>query len=157
MRKLEATIEPWADVARDMVTAARKTIDEVLATQAEKCFEQDEWVSIMEADGARFEDAERVEWIMESVVRGISEKNAAALYQVSLSLRSRRDGMFNNMMCCRPLFRLFSCVRMPPSHRKLCFRQRRIYASKSNRPAWMSSDGCENVGSESDKRAASIL
>lgn len=156
MKKLDSTIEPWADVAREMVTAARKNIDDVLATQAEKCFEQDEWVAIMEADGVRFEDAERVEWIMESVVRGISEKNAAALYQVSLPSGSRRDGVFN-MMCCRPLFRPFSCVHTLPSLRKRCFHQRRIYASKSNKLVWMSLDGCGNVGLESDKRVASIL
>lgn len=36
----------------------------------------------MEEDGARFEDGERVEWIMAAVVRGVSERNAGVLYQV---------------------------------------------------------------------------
>lgn len=82
LARLGTVIDNWADSVKDMVHAARKTIDEVLCTQAEQCFEQPEWLDIMESDGARFEDAERVEWTMESIRRGMNEKNAAALYQV---------------------------------------------------------------------------
>lgn len=82
LEKVKDAIEPWAAVSKEMILAARKTIDDVLCTQAEQCFEQSEWLTIMEADGARFEDGERVEWIMEAVRRGMNEKNAGMLYQV---------------------------------------------------------------------------
>ncbi|EKM57939.1 uncharacterized protein PHACADRAFT_251852 [Phanerochaete carnosa HHB-10118-sp] len=85
VKKLEGTTEPWAEISRDMLFAARKMIDEVLCTQAAECFEQDEWLEIMEADGAHFEDGERVEWVMDAVRRGMSEKNAATLYQTLVS------------------------------------------------------------------------
>ena len=68
-----------------MIVSARKVIDDVLCMKADECFEQSEWLAIMEADGAHFEDGERVEWVMEAVRRGISEKNAASLYQVRAS------------------------------------------------------------------------
>ena len=82
LAKIKDAIEPWVPAVRDMLIAARKGIDDVLCTQAEVCFEQPEWLAIMEADGARFEDGERVEQVMEAVRRGLSEKNAASLYQV---------------------------------------------------------------------------
>lgn len=85
MKKLEGTSEPWAEISRDMLLAARKTIDDVLCNQAVECFEQDEWLEIMEADGAHFEDGERVEWVMDSIRRGMNEKNAAMLYQTLVS------------------------------------------------------------------------
>lgn len=153
IRKLESVIEPWAEVSREMVIAARKTIDEVLATQAEKCFEQDEWLAIMEADGARFEDGERVEWVMESVVRGISEKNAGALYQVCF-LVGTCGCVLLIVSDYRPLCLLFSCAHMPRKSQKQCSPLHRIYASKSNKHAWISSVGCGNAGWGSDKRAA---
>lgn len=84
LARLTGVVEPWTEISRDMLFAARKTIDEVLCSQADQCFEQAEWLEIMEADGARFEDGERVEWVMEALRRGMSEKNAAALYQVRL-------------------------------------------------------------------------
>lgn len=86
LAKLNGVIEPWAEISKDMILSARKTIDEVLCTKADECFEQSEWLTIMEGDGARFEDAELVEWVMESIRRGMNEKNAGALYQVSRSL-----------------------------------------------------------------------
>ena len=82
MSKLNGILDTWADGTREMVLTARKTIDEVLCAQAEICFEQGEWVELMEADGGRFEDGEKVELVMESLKRGLSEKNAATLYQV---------------------------------------------------------------------------
>ena len=82
LAKLNGVIEPWAEISRDMILAARKTIEEVLCNQAEQCFEQSEWLSIMEADGARFEDGEQVEWVMSAIRQGMNEKNAAMLYQV---------------------------------------------------------------------------
>lgn len=84
MYKLNSVIDSWADTVRDMVLNARKVIDEVLCSQAESCFDQQEWMEIMESDGSRFEDSDRVEWIMDSVRRGMSETNAGTLYQVRL-------------------------------------------------------------------------
>ncbi|TCD60035.1 hypothetical protein EIP91_010856 [Steccherinum ochraceum] len=72
MQKLNSVsvIESWADVVRDM---------------AESCFDQLEWMDIMESDGSRFEDSDRVEWVMDSVRRGLAETNAATLYQTLVS------------------------------------------------------------------------
>lgn len=83
LKKLDTIIDTWGDTVRDMVTAARKTIDDVVATQAAECFDQPEWMEIMEADGVRFEDGEKVEMLLESLRRGLNEKNAAMAYQVS--------------------------------------------------------------------------
>ncbi|KAI0087448.1 hypothetical protein BDY19DRAFT_955832 [Irpex rosettiformis] len=85
LAKLNGIIEPWVEISKDMILSARKTIDEVICTKANECFEQGEWLVIMEGDGARFEDAELVEWVMEAVRRGMNEKNAGHLYQTLVS------------------------------------------------------------------------
>lgn len=73
---------------REMVNSARKTIDDVVCSQAAECFEQPEWIEIMEADGTRFDDGEKVEMLLESLRRGLNEKNAPMAYQVlSLIIR----------------------------------------------------------------------
>lgn len=83
MSKLNNIMDSWADGVREMVLGARKVIDDVLCNEAEKCFQDQEWVDIMENDGlGRFEDGERVEWTMDAVRRGVSESNAPMLYQV---------------------------------------------------------------------------
>ena len=82
LEKLASQIEPWADTVKDMVLMARKAIDDVLAREAEACFNAEEWMAIMENDGARFEDGERVEWAMAAVLRGAKEPFAPSLYQV---------------------------------------------------------------------------
>ena len=84
--KMANVIEPWADTAREMIMAARKNVDEVLAKEAETCFNGEEWMEIMESDGVGFEDAERVEWTMGSVLRGVKEPFAPLLYQVFFML-----------------------------------------------------------------------
>ena len=127
MRKLNSVIEAWADTVRDMVLNARKTIDEVLCAQAESCFEQAEWMDIMESDGARFEDSDRVEWVMDSVRRGVSESTAGTLYQVC-----------NNVFTLNPLtdapprlsFRLSSCDLMQQRQMLPCFLQHLIFEYK---------------------------
>ncbi|TFY60321.1 hypothetical protein EVG20_g7459 [Dentipellis fragilis] len=81
LKKLETMVEPWVDIVTDMIRDARKVIDQVLCSQADECFEQAEWLELMEANGARFEDGEKVECIMESVRRGFSDKSAGTLYQ----------------------------------------------------------------------------
>ncbi|EGO03664.1 hypothetical protein SERLA73DRAFT_69514 [Serpula lacrymans var. lacrymans S7.3] len=80
MHKLDAIIDAWADISREMILAARKTIDDVLCSHPE-CFEQPDWLEIMEGDGVNFDDGERVSWVMDAVRRGISEKHAGTLYQ----------------------------------------------------------------------------
>ncbi|KAA1472370.1 hypothetical protein DENSPDRAFT_821145 [Dentipellis sp. KUC8613] len=85
LKKLETMVEPWVDIVTDMIRDARKVIDQVLCSQADECFEQAEWLELMEANGARFEDGEKVECIMESVRRGFSDKSAGTLYQTLVS------------------------------------------------------------------------
>ncbi|KAI0697014.1 hypothetical protein BC835DRAFT_801481 [Cytidiella melzeri] len=85
LARLNGIVEPWAEISKEMIISARKIIDEVLCTKADECFEQSEWLAIMESDGARFEDGEQVEWVMESVRRGMNEKNAGLLYQTLVS------------------------------------------------------------------------
>ena len=77
-----AVVETWGDTVRDMVLAARKTLDDVVCSRAAECFEQKDWVDIMMADGVRFEDSETVEMFLESLRRGLNDKNAAMAYQV---------------------------------------------------------------------------
>ncbi|KAI0266571.1 hypothetical protein BC834DRAFT_935617 [Gloeopeniophorella convolvens] len=85
LTKLDAIIDPWADVSRDMILDARRYMDQVLCAHAEECFEQAEWLELMETDGAGFEDREHIEWIMKSIQRGFSDKNAGTLYQALVS------------------------------------------------------------------------
>ena len=98
LKKLDTVIDTWGDTVRDMVLAARKTIDDVVCTQAAECFEQPEWLEIMEADGVRFEDGEKVEMLLDSLRRGLSEKNAPMVYQVRSSMvRSRMSYDFADL------------------------------------------------------------
>jgi len=83
LRKLSNLSDLWSDGVKELVLSARKTIDEVLCNQADECFEQPEWVEFMAGDGARFDDADKVEWVMDSVKRGLNEQNAPLAYQVS--------------------------------------------------------------------------
>ena len=83
LKKLSNLSDLWSDGVKELVISARKTIDEVLCNQADECFEQPEWVEFMAGDGARFDDADKVEWVMESVKRGLNEQNAPLVYQVS--------------------------------------------------------------------------
>lgn len=80
--KLVNVIDAWADIPRDLVLSARKTMDQVLCSEADKCFEQMDWLDIMETDGVAFDDAERVTWIMDAVRRGLTDKSAPMVYQV---------------------------------------------------------------------------
>ena len=81
--KLGVVIEPWGDISREMILSARKTIDEVLCKESEACFNSDEWMELMEGDGVKFEDGEKVEWAMAAVLRGVKDAYAASLYQVN--------------------------------------------------------------------------
>lgn len=88
MKKLDAAIDAWADISREMVMTAQKTIDECLVKESEMCFEQAEWVEMLEGDGVGFDDGERVGWVMEALKRGMSERYAATIYQVRLLIPS---------------------------------------------------------------------
>ncbi|KAL6301124.1 hypothetical protein BKA93DRAFT_739317 [Sparassis latifolia] len=116
LNKLNSTIESWAEVSRDMIIAARKHVDQVLCAQADQCFEQPEWLEIMEANGTNFDHAEQVELIMQSLRRGMNEKNAAMLYQTlvsSILLRTDPTGPENTMLpMTSPIRRQVDEVRM---------------------------------------------
>lgn len=88
IKKLDSVIDAWADTSREMVLQARKAIDECLVSQSAECFEQDDWLQVMEADGERFDDGERVTWVMEAIKRGMVEKHAGTMYQVRVEVRS---------------------------------------------------------------------
>ncbi|KAG1726343.1 uncharacterized protein EDB91DRAFT_1350518 [Suillus paluster] len=89
IKKLDAVIDAWADTSREMVLQARKAIDECLVSQSAECFEQEDWLQIMEADGMRFEDGERVAWVMEAIKRGMIEKHAGMMYQTLVNILLR--------------------------------------------------------------------
>lgn len=86
LRKLDSAIDAWADTVREMVSTAKKAIDECLVRECETCFEDTEWVTLLESDGVGFGDSERVGWVMESLKRGMSEKYAGTVYQVRFIL-----------------------------------------------------------------------
>ncbi|KAG1771354.1 hypothetical protein EV702DRAFT_1188816 [Suillus placidus] len=89
IKKLDSVIDAWADTSREMVLQARKAIDECLVSQSAECFEQDDWLQIMEADGDRFDDGERVTWVMEAIKRGMVEKHAGTMYQSLVNILLR--------------------------------------------------------------------
>jgi hypothetical protein len=89
IKKLDSVIDAWADTSREMVLQARKAIDECLVSQSAECFEQDDWLQIMEADGERFDDGERVTWVMEAIKRGMVEKHAGTMYQSLVNILLR--------------------------------------------------------------------
>lgn len=87
IQKLNNVRDAWGPSVRDMVMTARGFVDTCLANEAEQCFREHEWVDLMNNDGqGRFEDGERVDWVMESVRRGWSESNAGTVYQVGARL-----------------------------------------------------------------------
>ncbi|KAF8527101.1 hypothetical protein JB92DRAFT_2699425 [Gautieria morchelliformis] len=85
LTRLNSVIDPWAHTIREVVLAARKNVDDVLCEHVDACFEQPEWLSVMDADGGRFEDGEKVDWVMDSVRRGLTHQNAAIVYQTLVS------------------------------------------------------------------------
>lgn len=82
LKKLDGLKEIWVETIRDMVDRALKKIEEVFCENAEACFEQGEWLEIMDADGGRSDDTEKVGWTMTTVKNGLKESNAALVYQV---------------------------------------------------------------------------
>jgi len=82
LKKLNNVVDAWADASREMILAARKNIDDVLCARAEECFEQPEWLELLEVDGVRFDDDDKTDWVMDAVKRGLNEKSAPMVYQV---------------------------------------------------------------------------
>ena len=112
-----------------MVLSAQKWIDEMLCGQVEQCFEQAEWLELMDADGGRFEDGEKVEWVMDSIRRGLTEGNATMVYQVNHSVPHCSDWLLILGAHRRwyPLFSLNPILLIPVTR---CFRARRTSASR---------------------------
>ena len=68
-----------------MILTARSFVDCALCSETEKVFNEKDWFNIMENDGmGRFEDGERVEWVMDSIRRGMNDNNVVKLYQVGI-------------------------------------------------------------------------
>lgn len=76
--------DAWIGTVREVITAARNVMDECLCSRAEEAFDQDDWLVLLEGDGVGFNDKDRAEGIMASLIRGLNEKNAGHVYQVSL-------------------------------------------------------------------------
>ncbi|KAF9512903.1 hypothetical protein BS47DRAFT_1393787 [Hydnum rufescens UP504] len=77
--------QPWADMLKDLIVQARKKMDDVLCSQCEDVFEQEEWLAILENDGVRFDDGDKVRWVMDSLRRGLGDTNAGIVYQTLVS------------------------------------------------------------------------
>ena len=62
VEETELGADAWGDTVKDMILTARSFVDCALCSEAEKVFNEKDWVDIMENDGmGRFEDGERVE------------------------------------------------------------------------------------------------
>ncbi|KAG9034590.1 hypothetical protein FRB95_013043 [Tulasnella sp. JGI-2019a] len=85
MYKLENNHDGWAEEVREMILTVRKRIDDTMCNNCEEVFEQEEWVAILERDGAVFGDTEKVGWAMDSLRRGVNERNAGFVYQTLVS------------------------------------------------------------------------
>ncbi|KAJ7634430.1 hypothetical protein FB45DRAFT_908880 [Roridomyces roridus] len=86
LARLATLIDPWADTVRPLIEAGRKQIEGVLAGETAAVLAEKDWVSIMSADGVRFEDGERVEWVCRGIVRGTVETNAGKVYQALVNV-----------------------------------------------------------------------
>ena len=90
LKKLSSVRDGWGDTVKDMILTARSFVDSALCSEAEKVFNEKDWVDIMENDGmGRFEDGERVEWVMDSIRRGMNDNNVVKLYQVGIFFTQR--------------------------------------------------------------------
>ncbi|KAK7044999.1 hypothetical protein R3P38DRAFT_3347228 [Favolaschia claudopus] len=84
--RLSSMVDAWADVVRPLIDSGRAHVDFVMANQTAEVFAEADWTAITMADGVRFEDGERVEWAMRSVVRGVAEGNAGRVYQALVNV-----------------------------------------------------------------------
>jgi len=68
-----------------MILSVRRGVDDVICSNSEACFTSREWNEMMERGGVTIEDADRMEWIMAAITRGVNERNAVVLYQTLVS------------------------------------------------------------------------
>lgn len=87
--KIKKVVEPWGDVVRSALQKARDGIEDTLAHESQQVFDARDWSDIMEGDGVRFEDGERVELVLSSLLDGMksrgNSKYAALIYQALVS------------------------------------------------------------------------
>ena len=74
--------QPWAASIREHVLAVRTKIDDVLCAELEEAFQQEEWLGMLERDGAGFNDVDQVSWIMSAIQRGLNDNRTPTMYQV---------------------------------------------------------------------------
>ncbi|KAF7360086.1 hypothetical protein MVEN_00736700 [Mycena venus] len=84
--RLAPMVDAWADTVRGLIDAGRAQVDAVMANQTAEVLAESDFSSITRADGVRFEDGERVEWAMRSIVRGVGEGNAGRVYQALVNV-----------------------------------------------------------------------
>ena len=103
LKKLSSVRDGWGDTVKDMILTARSFVDSALCSEAEKVFNEKDWVDIMENDGmGRFEDGERVEWVMDSIRRGMNDNNVVKLYQVGIFFTQRIVLSYQYISCTGP-------------------------------------------------------
>ncbi|KAJ7712876.1 hypothetical protein B0H16DRAFT_1436399 [Mycena metata] len=115
--RLAPLVDAWADIVRPLIDAGRTQVDAVMGNQTAEVLsstEQGEWGAIMRTDGVRFEDGERVEWAMRSIVRGVNEGNAGRVYQalVNVLLLPHPDPTEEGTFPAQPLLSQTSHVRV---------------------------------------------
>ena len=84
--KAEDLDDAWVATVREALIHARASIDEALCGSPAEAFEADDWLVLLEGDGVAFDDRERVEGVMASLVRGLTPTNAGIVYQVCFLL-----------------------------------------------------------------------
>ncbi|KAJ7022332.1 hypothetical protein C8F04DRAFT_1402456 [Mycena alexandri] len=116
--RLAPLVDAWADIVRPLIDAGRAQVDALMGNQTAEVLSADapdgEWGAIMRTDGVRFEDGERVEWAMRSVVRGVNEGNAGRVYQalVNVLLLPHPDPTEEGSFPAQPLLSQTSHVRV---------------------------------------------
>jgi hypothetical protein len=68
------------------ILAVLKAVDTLLNDEPVECFRQREWLELLEEDGVRFDDAERMEWVCKAVERGLKGETVVLVYQVGCSV-----------------------------------------------------------------------
>ena len=109
LAKLASAIDARSVEVGEMILNGRKGVDDVICSKSEVCFASREWNEIMERDGVAFDDQTRLNgpW---AVSRGVSERNAPLLYQVTLGCSIY--GV--ELTCfCRHSCHLFFCIHTP--------------------------------------------
>lgn len=94
--------QPWSEAIREQVLAARNKIDEVLCTSLEEALEQEEWLALLERDGAGFNDGDHVSFIMDSIRRGLTDNVTPMVYQVRLFSDLDRTRYLTIGLCTGP-------------------------------------------------------